>query len=118
MAASIFGTEKDRVNCPFYFKSLACRHVDRCSRLHTKPSISRTLLLSNMYRRRDMITPAVDALGNTIDPRKIQQYFEVGNVYVRFREHERSSKALKDLTVRFFPGRLIIAGFSPVTDFC
>jgi len=24
-----------------------------------------------------MITPGVDALGNTIDPRKIQQYFEV-----------------------------------------
>ncbi|PNT21459.1 hypothetical protein POPTR_009G149600v4 [Populus trichocarpa] len=66
--ASIFGTEKDRVNCPFYFKIRACRH--------TKPSISRTLLLSNMYRRPDMITPGVDALGNTIDPRKIQQYFE------------------------------------------
>jgi splicing factor U2AF subunit len=67
--ASIFGTEKDRVNCLFYFKIRACRH--------TKPSISRTLLLSNMYRRPDMITPGVDALGNTIDPRKIQQYFEV-----------------------------------------
>jgi len=75
--ASIFGTEKDRVNCPFYFKIRACRHGDRCSRLHTEPSFSRTLLLSNMYRRPDMITPGVDALGNTIDPRKIQQYFEV-----------------------------------------
>ncbi|KAF5782231.1 putative transcription factor C3H family [Helianthus annuus] len=35
--ASIFGTEKDRVNCLFYFKIGACRHGDRCSRLHTKP---------------------------------------------------------------------------------
>lgn len=42
----------------------------------------------------------------------------VGNVYVRFREQERASNALKDLTGRFFPGRLIIVGFSPVTDFC
>ncbi|XP_061957618.1 splicing factor U2af small subunit A-like [Populus nigra] len=74
--ASIFGTEKDRVNCPFYFKIRACRHGDRCSRLHTKPSISRTLLLSNMYRRPDMITLGVNALGNPIDPREIQQYFE------------------------------------------
>nr|GMD88130.1 splicing factor U2af small subunit B-like [Ipomoea batatas]GME11540.1 splicing factor U2af small subunit B-like [Ipomoea batatas] len=57
--ASIFGTEKDRVNCPFYFKIGACRHGDRCSRLHTKPSISPTLLLSNMYQRPDMITPGV-----------------------------------------------------------
>ncbi|KAJ6985973.1 glucomannan 4-beta-mannosyltransferase 2-like [Populus alba x Populus x berolinensis] len=116
--ASIFGTEKDRVNCPFYFKTRACRHGDRCSRLHTKPSISRTLLLSNMYRRPDMITPGVNALGNPIDPRKIQQYFEVGNVYVRFREQERASNALQDLTWRLYAGRLIIAGFSPVTDFC
>lgn len=42
----------------------------------------------------------------------------MGNVYVRFREQERASNALKDLTGRFFPGRLIIVGFSPVTDFC
>jgi len=74
--ASIFGTEKDRVNCPFYFKIGACRHGDRCSRLHTKPSISPTILLSNMYQRPDMITPGVDAHGNPIDPRKIQDHFE------------------------------------------
>lgn len=74
--ASIFGTEKDRVNCPFYFKIGACRHGDRCSRLHTKPSISPTILLSNMYQRPDMITPGVDAHGQPIDPRKIQDHFE------------------------------------------
>ncbi|KAK1344006.1 hypothetical protein QTO34_014564 [Cnephaeus nilssonii] len=28
--ASIFGTEKDKVNCSFYFKIGACRHGDRC----------------------------------------------------------------------------------------
>lgn len=144
--ASIFGTEKDRVNCPFYFKIGACRHGDRCSRLHTKPSISPTLLLSNMYQRPDMITPGVDAQGNPIDPRKIQEHFEdfyedlfeelnkygeieslnicdnladhmVGNVYVQFREEEHASNALKNLTGRFYAGRPIIVDFSPVTDF-
>lgn len=75
--ASIFGTEKDRVNCPFYFKIGACRHGDRCSRLHTKPSISPTLLLSNMYQRPDMITPGVDPQGQPLDPKKIQSHFEV-----------------------------------------
>ncbi|XP_065856098.1 splicing factor U2af small subunit B-like [Euphorbia lathyris] len=76
--ASIFGTEKDRVNCPFYFKIGACRHGDRCSRLHTKPSISPTLLLSNMYQRPDMLTPGVDAQAQSqsLDPRKIQDHFE------------------------------------------
>lgn len=37
------------MNCPFYFKIGACRHGDRCSRLHNKPSISQTLLLPNMF---------------------------------------------------------------------
>ncbi|XVF19789.1 hypothetical protein REPUB_Repub11eG0141200 [Reevesia pubescens] len=144
--ASIFGTEKDRVNCPFYFKIGACRHGDRCSRLHTKPSISPTLLLSNMYQRPDMITPGVDAQANPIDPRKIQEHFEgfyedlfeelskygeveslnicdnladhmVGNVYVQFREEEHAANALKNLSGRFYAARPIIVDFSPVTDF-
>ncbi|KAM7496862.1 hypothetical protein LguiA_021276 [Lonicera macranthoides] len=80
--ASIFGTEKDRVNCPFYFKIGACRHGDRCSRLHTKPSVSPTLLLSNMYQRPDMITPGVDAQGQPIDPRKMQEHFEVSEIFL------------------------------------
>lgn len=144
--ASIFGTEKDRVNCPFYFKIGACRHGDRCSRLHTKPSISPTLLLSNMYQRPDMITPVVDAQGNPIDPRKIQEHFEdfyedlfeelnkygeieslnvcdnladhmVGNVYVQFRVEEHAADAHKNLNGRFYAGRPIIVDYSPVTDF-
>ncbi|GAB4824763.1 hypothetical protein Ancab_007628 [Ancistrocladus abbreviatus] len=144
--ASIFGTEKDRVNCPFYFKIGACRHGDRCSRLHTKPSVSPTLLLSNMYQRPDMITPGVDPQGNPIDPREIQEHFEdfyedlfeelskygeieslnicdnladhmVGNVYVQFREEEQAANALRNLTGRYYAGRPIIVDFSPVTDF-
>ncbi|XP_010503128.1 PREDICTED: splicing factor U2af small subunit B isoform X2 [Camelina sativa] len=137
--ASIFGTEKDRVNCPFYFKIGACRHGDRCSRLHTKPSISPTLLLSNMYQRPDMITPGVDVYGNPIEPRKMQQHFEEFyedlfeelNKYGEieslnicdnisdhlFREEEQAGKALRNLQGRFYAGRPIIVDFSPVTDF-
>ncbi|XP_011094422.1 splicing factor U2af small subunit B-like [Sesamum indicum] len=144
--ASIFGTEKDRVNCPFYFKIGACRHGDRCSRLHTKPSISPTLLLSNMYQRPDMITPGVDPQGQPLDPKKIQSHFEdfyedlfqelskygdiqslnicdnladhmVGNVYVQFREEDQAQNALQNLMGRSYEGRPIIADFSPVTDF-
>lgn len=144
--ASIFGTEKDRVNCPFYFKIGSCRHGDRCSRLHNRPSISPTLLLSNMYQRPDMITPGVDPQGQPLDPRKIQQHFEdfyediftelakfgeieslnvcdnladhmIGNVYVQFREEDQAAKALHALHGRFYNARPIIADFSPVTDF-
>ncbi|XP_042494548.1 splicing factor U2af small subunit B-like [Macadamia integrifolia] len=144
--ASIFGTEKDRVNCPFYFKIGACRHGDRCSRLHNRPTISPTLLLSNMYQRPDMITPGVDPQGQPIDPRKIQEHFEdfyedifeelnkfgeieslnicdnladhmVGNVYVQFKEEDQAAAALRALQGRFYSGRPIIVDFSPVTDF-
>jgi len=144
--ASIFGTEKDRVNCPFYFKIGACRHGDRCSRLHNRPTISPTLLLSNMYQRPDMITPGVDAQGQPLDPHKIQEHFEefyedifeelnkfgeieslnvcdnladhmIGNVYVLFKEEDQAAAALQALQGRFYSGRPIIADFSPVTDF-
>ncbi|KAK1281884.1 Splicing factor U2af small subunit A [Acorus calamus] len=144
--ASIFGTEKDRVNCPFYFKIGACRHGDRCSRLHNRPTISPTLLLSNMYQRPDSITPGLDPQGNPIDPKKIQEHFEdfyediyeelskfgeleslnicdnladhmVGNVYVQFREEDQAAAAIRALHGRFYSGRPIIVDFSPVTDF-
>ncbi|KAF7140581.1 hypothetical protein RHSIM_Rhsim06G0001800 [Rhododendron simsii] len=144
--ASIFGTEKDRVNCPFYFKIGARRHDDRCSRLHNRPTISPTLLLSNMYHRPDMITPAVDAQGNPIHPRNIQDHFEdfyqdifqelynyghietlnvcdnladhmIGNVYIQFKEEDQAAAALQALQGRVYSGRPIIADLSPVTDF-
>ncbi|CAF1592106.1 unnamed protein product, partial [Didymodactylos carnosus] len=47
--ASIFGTEKDKVNCSFYFKIGACRHGERCSRVHNKPTFSQTIIMKNLY---------------------------------------------------------------------
>ena len=144
--ASIFGTEKDRVNCPFYFKIGACRHGDRCSRLHNRPTTSPTIVLANMYQRPDMITPGVDAQGVAIAPEKMQEHFEdfyediyeelskfgevetlnvcdnladhmIGNVYVQFREEEQAVAAHNALQGRFYSGRPIIVEYSPVTDF-
>ncbi|XP_058108597.1 splicing factor U2af small subunit B-like isoform X2 [Magnolia sinica] len=130
--ASIFGTEKDRVNCPFYFKIGACRHGDRCSRLHTRPSISPTLLLSNMYQRPDMVTPGVDPQGQAMDPRKIQEHFE--DFYEDLFEELSKYGEIESLNicdnladhmeiglfcchVVVVSGRPIIVDFSPVTDF-
>ena len=48
--ARIHGTEEDKVNCPFYFKIGACRHSDRCSRLHHRPAFSPTILIKHLYR--------------------------------------------------------------------
>lgn len=48
--ARIHGTEEDKVNCPFYFKIGACRHGDRCSRVHNHPAFSPTILIKHIYR--------------------------------------------------------------------
>jgi len=133
--SGIFGTEKDKVNCPFYFKIGACRHGEKCSRIHHKPAYSQTILLAHMYQH-----PL------ETDDKKRQEHFEdfyedvfgelekygqieelnvcdnlaehlIGNVYVKYRFEEDASKAVKSLTGRFYSGRLLIAELSPVTDF-
>eukprot|EP01025_Chloroclados_australasicus_P040991 TRINITY_DN4317_c0_g1_i4.p2 TRINITY_DN4317_c0_g1~~TRINITY_DN4317_c0_g1_i4.p2 ORF type:complete len:254 (+),score=20.50 TRINITY_DN4317_c0_g1_i4:148-909(+) len=145
--ASIFGTEKDRVNCPFYFKIGACCHGDRCSRLHNKPTISQTLILVNMYQNPALIAPiSEDGVAKPVEPAKVQEHYEdfyedvfcelaqygeleqlnvcdnladhmVGNVYVKFVDEEAAARALTALQGRFYAGRPVVCEFSPVTDF-
>eukprot|EP01134_Creolimax_fragrantissima_P000595 CFRG0595T1 len=75
--ASIFGTEKDKVNCPFYFKIGACRHGDRCSRQHNRPTFSQTVLLQNFYQNPENVPKRPDGQpGINMSPEEIQQYFE------------------------------------------
>ncbi|XP_026279465.1 U2 small nuclear ribonucleoprotein auxiliary factor 35 kDa subunit-related protein 1 isoform X3 [Frankliniella occidentalis] len=42
-------TNPDKPACPFFSKTGACRFADRCSRNHTRPAISRVLLVPNFY---------------------------------------------------------------------
>ncbi len=39
-----------RVNCSFFYKIGACRHGERCSRLHNRPTYSQTILIQNLYK--------------------------------------------------------------------
>ena len=69
--------------CPFYFKIGACRHGDRCSRQHNKPTISPTILLPHLY-----VNPALPATAEgtaildgsapapVMDPAAAQAHFE------------------------------------------
>jgi len=145
--ARIFGTEEDRVNCPFYFKIGACRNGDQCNRLHNRPTMSQTLLLSHMYPN----TPESLALAND-EPwdddmyDRAQQHLEafyvevflelanygeiedlvvvdnlcdhmIGNVYVKYYHEEDAERALMKLTGRFYSGKLIQAEYTTVSDF-
>ena len=61
---------RKQVNCSFYYKIGACRHGDRCSRKHVKPSYSQTVLLPNLYQN-----PAYDAK-NKMNPSQLQNHFD------------------------------------------
>jgi splicing factor U2AF 35 kDa subunit len=70
--ARIFGTEEDKVNCPFYYKIGACRHEDRCSRQHHKPTFSPTLLIKHLYphpvRARELAIQNQGGAGANVPP--------------------------------------------------
>ncbi|KAG0259972.1 hypothetical protein DFQ27_003784 [Actinomortierella ambigua] len=138
--SSIYGTEKDKVNCSFYFKIGACRHGDRCSRKHVKPNFSQTILMPNVYQN-----PSHDA-NCKMNKEELQQNFNdfyedifvelakygeieemnvcdnvgdhlVGNIYARYKYEEDAGKAVESLNNRFYAGRPLWAELSPVTDF-
>ncbi|CAN1333784.1 Splicing factor U2af small subunit A [Linum perenne] len=126
--ASIFGTEKDRVNCPFYFKIGTYSIGDRCFRLHT-PSLA----LVRLYSSRTCTSVQTCSLQASIKlvSRKIQDNYEdfyqelfeelskhghiesldicdnladhmVENVYVEFRGEDHVATALQSLTGQFY----------------
>ncbi|KAI9193085.1 splicing factor U2AF 26 kDa subunit [Polychytrium aggregatum] len=138
--ASIYGTEKDKVNCSFYFKIGACRHGDRCSRKHVKPTFSQTVLLANVYHN-----PSHDPNCHMTEE-ELQEHFDlffedmfvelakygeveemnvcdnvgdhlVGNVYIRYALEEDAQNAVDALNQRFYAGRPLYTELSPVTDF-
>eukprot|EP01091_Cochliopodium_minus_P009540 TRINITY_DN236_c0_g1_i5.p1 TRINITY_DN236_c0_g1~~TRINITY_DN236_c0_g1_i5.p1 ORF type:complete len:541 (-),score=183.15 TRINITY_DN236_c0_g1_i5:81-1703(-) len=144
--ASIFCTEKDKVNCSFYFKIGACRHGERCSRIHNIPSLSPTVMMPNLYLDPQQKQLALGVEDPQITEKVLQEDFEefyldmweelskygeiddlvvcsnlgehlLGNVYVKYFEEQHAEDALKDLKGRFYDKRPILPEFSPVTNF-
>eukprot|EP01137_Pigoraptor_chileana_P007095 Opistho-2@52213 len=75
--ASIFGTEKDKVNCSFYFKIGACRHGDRCSRQHNRPTYTPTILIQNFYQNPHNIPYLPDGrAGADVPEEEVQRQYE------------------------------------------
>ena len=145
--ARIFGTEEDKVNCPFYFKIGCCRHGDTCTRLHNKPIISQTLLFFHLYDnppaavafsdgmevKEDALEQAVDHFETFYEDAFLQmmKYGEVeeihvcdnigdhiiGNTYVKFHTEAEAKMWFDDLNGKYYAGRIIYIEYCPVTDF-
>ena len=145
--ARIFGTEEDKVNCPFYFKIGACRHGDTCTRLHNKPILSQTVMFFHLYDN----PPAAVAFADGMEVREealedavkhFEDFYEdiflemckygeveeihvcdnigdhiIGNVYIKFHTEEEAKMCLEDLNGKYYAGRIIYGEYCPVTDF-
>ncbi|KAL0606839.1 Splicing factor U2AF 35 kDa subunit [Plecturocebus cupreus] len=121
--ASILGTEKDKVNCSFCFKMGACRHGDRCSRLHNKPTLSQTILMQNIHRHPETVhrRPTAHAVrhggkyGEAEEMNVCDNLGDhlVGNVSVKFRREGDAEKAVVAWNGRCFNGPPIHAERSP-----
>ncbi|XP_050786570.1 splicing factor U2AF 26 kDa subunit isoform X3 [Gopherus flavomarginatus] len=112
--ASIFGTEKDKVNCSFYFKIGACRHGDRCSRLHNRPTFSQTIVLLNLYRNPQNTAQSADGSHCHVSDVEVQEHYDN---FFEFRREEDAERAVGELNNRWFNGQAVRAELSPVTDF-
>jgi splicing factor U2AF subunit len=144
--ARIYGTEEDQVNCPFYNKIGACRHGERCSRVHNKPTFSQTVVIPHMYNSPyaamvlsggDLGRIDMDALQAEFDDFYAEVFEEcskfgeieemqvaenlgehlLGNVYVRYEDEEEAEKCLTELYGRNFAGRQLVCEYSPVVEF-
>ena len=140
--ARIHGTEEDKVNCPFYYKIGACRHGDRCSRLHNKPAFSPKILIKHIYRHPNRTGSAPVDPATALEDFLVfyeDMYMElskygriehhglnivdnvgdhmIGHCYVKFTDEEEAADALEHLHHRYYDGIKMECEFSPVTDF-
>ncbi|TFJ98019.1 von Willebrand factor A domain-containing protein 7-like [Platysternon megacephalum] len=134
--ASIFGTEKDKVNCSFYFKIGACRHGDMCSRLHNRPTFSQTIVLLNLYRNPQNTAQSADSSHCHVSDVEVQEHYdnffeevfteleekygeiEEMNVCDNLGDHlEDAEQAVGELNSCWFNAQAVRAKLSPVTDF-
>ncbi|WFD32079.1 hypothetical protein MSPP1_003121 [Malassezia sp. CBS 17886] len=135
------GTEQDKVNCSFYFKIGACRHGDRCSRRHIRPTRSQTILVANVYQNPKHLNPNAPITEEELQ-RQFNEFFEdffvelckygelaemhvcdnigdhlIGNVYARYETEDDAQNAVDQLSNRWYNGRPLFAELSPVSDF-
>lgn len=129
-------------NCTFFTKIGACRHGEKCSRRHVKPTSSHTLLLSNLYENPKLNKNNDDEL----NPKEVQQQFDEfyrdifikfallgqvrdivvcenennhlnGNVYVRYEDPDMAMFATLTLNQEWFNNRPVHCELSPVESF-
>ena len=127
-----------RQDCPFYFKTGACRHGDKCERAHTKPAISQTLLFPRMWPN-PMIHCSTPIDRKTLQSQYDEFYEDIfeelsrfgeleelnvyenlgdhlaGNVYAKFNKEEHARAAMVKLQGLHYEGvKPLLSPFLPL----
>lgn len=132
---------EDKSICSFYQKIGACRHGEKCSRKHIRPSESKTVLLANLYQNPKVQNDGDDGpetqTNNTFDHfyadifRRLaregtidlvvvcenENFHLSGNVYVRFTTTDAAAKAVMSLNLEWYDSKPVYCELSPVSSF-
>lgn len=132
---------EDKSICSFYQKIGACRHGEKCSRKHIRPTESKTVLLANLYQNPKVQDDGEDvtdaqtantfdhfyadifrrlAMEGTVDQVVVcenENFHLSGNVYVRFTTTDAAAKAVMLVNLEWYDGRPVYCELSPVSSF-
>lgn len=136
--------ENPKLICTFYTKIGACRHGEKCSRRHIKPTSSDTILMPNLYKNPRFSSNEGNGQQAPItDEKELQQHFEDfykdvfvraatlgkvdamvvcennnnhlnGNVYIKFASRDIAYDAVVKLNQEWYDGRPVYCELSPV----
>lgn len=117
----------EKINCPFYLKVGACRHGDRCTRSHTKPTKSKTIIIPNFYQPNlgdleeffEDVFQEVSKFGVVEDALVCSNSGDhlSGNVLVQYNSTKDAQSAMEALHGRFYGGRALTCELAHVDDF-
>lgn len=133
--------------CLFFSKMGACRHGDNCTKIHTRPTNSPTVLFPMMYPNPLAVEFLSDYDGPKVfDKKYLKKHLEhfyketwrafmelgriaelrvvsnlgehlLGNVYIRFENSEDAAQVVKELRNKKFNKVPLLPELSPVTNF-
>lgn len=135
------GSRNDNlVTCAFYNKIGACRHGEKCAKKHIRPTISKTILVYNLYQNPKLNKtdpPSEAQIQETFNQfyrdifihfAKLGEVSDIvvcenennhlnGNVYVRYKSEDQANDAAIRLNQEWFNGRPVHCELSPVDSF-
>ena len=145
--AQLYGHTECKAECPFFTRFGACRYGENCSRVHTKPGHSRTVILPLLYEHpaaalallagqivsTAALTQAVrhhedfyeqvwlhlSQYGKLLDLRTCDNLasYLLGNVYATFESEEAAERAVGGLNGQIYSGKVVQCRLCSVSDF-